>query len=192
LGEACGFERISLLPAAKPPHKPAAHAAAEHRLAMLRLAVAGEQVFHISELELHRTGPSYTFDTLAALQRGRGRDQSLHWVIGADMLEDLPNWHRVSEVLEIARIVVAARPPWHEQLDEVFAKLSRVFSDRQTELLRQSVVPTPLIDISSSDIRRRVAARRSIRHLVPDAVRTYILRHRLYRTKRRPSGRRRR
>lgn len=180
LAETCGFERITFVPAARPPHKTAACAAAEHRLAMLRLAVAGEEVFDICELELHRTGPSYTFETLGALQRQQGGEPTMHWVIGADMLADLPNWHRVKDVLAMARIVVATRPPWHQRLEELFAALSGVFSDRQVALLRQSVVRTPLIDISSSDIRSRVAAGRSIRHLVPETVRTYLFRHRLY------------
>ena len=180
LAEACGFERITFVPAAKRPHKPAACAAAEHRLAMLRLAVTGEKVFDICELELRRAGPSYTCDTLAALRGQHGGDPALHWVIGADMLEDLPSWQRVEQVLAMAKIVVASRPPWDQRLEEIFARLRGVFPDRQIALLRQSVVQTPLIEISSSEIRARVAAGRSIRHLVPEAVMDYIAEHRLY------------
>jgi len=180
LAEQQGFGRVRFVPTAQPPHKPPAEAPGPDRLAMLRLAVAGEAIFDVWDIELTRAGPSYTLDTLRAVRRQRGADAKLYWVIGADMLEDLPRWHKVQEVLGEAEIIIAARPPWDRQLDEVFSRLGKHFAPAQVERLRASVVSTPLIDISSTDIRRRRRRGRSIRYLVPEPVAAYIAEHGLY------------
>jgi len=181
LAEARGFDRVTFVPAAAPPHKPAAHASAQHRLAMLRLAIAGEDVFDICELELDRSGPSYTAETLAVLRERGGGQVALHWVIGADMLADLASWHCAAEVVEAARIIVVVRSSRQDGLAETFRGLAGTFSEEQIERIRQGLVATPRIDISSTEVRRRVAEGRSIRFLVPDAVAEYIRRHGLYR-----------
>lgn len=177
--EARGIGRVILIPAALPPHKPPAGASAEHRLEMLRLATADEPVFEVSDTELRRTGPSYTIDTLAQLSRDMP-DAKLHLLIGTDMLEDLPAWHRAHEVVEAAEILVAARRPWQQRLDEVFDKLCRDFDADTVARLRQSVVQTPRVDISSTDIRRRLASGLSIRYLAPDPVVRYVGEQGLY------------
>jgi nicotinate-nucleotide adenylyltransferase len=174
-------EGITFVPAASPPHKAAARAAASDRLAMLRLAIKGEPRFEVCPLELSRGGPSYTIDTLRDLRRQYGSKARFHWAIGADMLEDLPKWRSAEEVLQEARLVVVVRPPWDQHLEKLFASLSGHFTSRQVDALRESVVRTPLIDISSTEIRRRVATGGSIRYLVPDAVARYIHEHKLYR-----------
>ena len=181
--EQCGFEKITFIPASSPPHKEGAHASGEHRLAMLKLAVKSEEraeIFDICEIELARTGCSYTFDTLEELRRINGADTELVWVVGADMLEELPCWHRVEEVVELARIVIAVRPPWDEQIDEIFGTLRGKFSDAQVDRLMESVIQTPLINISSTQIRRRVRAGESIKNLTPYCVIDYIKKHDLY------------
>ncbi len=180
IAEECSFEHITFVPSAKPPHKQQAHAAAEHRLAMLELAIAGDDLFHICELELARSGPSYTIDTLTALAREAGEDAELYWIIGADMLPDLPSWHRASEVLDLANILVAVRSPWHERLEEVFASLGGSFTGAQIGRLRRGVVRTPLIDISSTEVRRLVRQGGAVGHLVGEAVSRYIAEHGLY------------
>ena len=180
LAELRGFRRITLVPAARSPHKNATFAPAEHRLAMLRLAIEGEGLFDLCDLELRRRGPSYTFDTLAALRQG-APEASLHWVIGADMLEDLASWHRVHEVLELAELIILARPPWDGELEGIFGGLRASFSAEEIEKFRRSVTSTPRIDISSTAIRRRVRQGKSIRYLVPERVRRYIEAQGLYR-----------
>jgi len=180
VAEQLGVDRITLIPAASPPHKPGPSASGEDRLAMLELAIEGEGVFDVCDIELSRSGPSYTLDTLCQLRRRHGGEAALHWVIGADMLADLPTWYRATEVLEAARIVIAARPPWHRKLEEIFAGLAGSLPPEQVERLRASVVQTPLVDISSTEIRRRVGQGRSIRYLLPEAVREYIGRRGLY------------
>jgi len=180
IAEACGFERITFVPAARPPHKGVAATSAADRLAMLRLAIEGEELFDICEDELSREGASYTFDTLAGLRARHGEGVQLHWVVGADMLADLPDWHRAAEVIELARIIVACRPPWHERMDGIVSQLAERFGPEAGRRLEEGIVPTPLLDISSTDIRRRLGEGLSIRFLVPESVRAYIASAHLY------------
>lgn len=179
--ESCRLGRMTFVPALSPPHKEAAEAAAEHRLAMLRAAVRGDPMFDISQVELDRSGPSYTLETLKAMRRQFGPETTLHLVIGADMVEGLPDWHRAREVVEMARIIVALRPPWQERIDEILDRLTETFGDRVGDSIRQGVVRTPLLEISSSDIRGRVRRGLPIRYLTPDSVVSYIEQEKLYR-----------
>ena len=179
VAEAVAVGRVVLVPAAQPPHKKGTVASAEDRLAMLRLAVAGDDLFEIDDVELRRGGASYTYDTLAAI-RARRPGARLHWVIGADMLRDLHLWRRVNEVLEMAELLVMVRPPWDREMEQTFAALAGRLGSEVADRLRRHVVPTPLVDISSTEVRRRVAAGLSIRYLVSEAVRDYIERRGLY------------
>lgn len=181
IAEEVGGGRITLVPAGQSPHKNGSFASAMQRLEMLRLATAGEEAFDICDIELSRRGPSYTFDTLGELRRRHGPGVRLRWVIGADMLEDLPKWHRVGEVLEMCEMIVAVRPPWDRRLDELFSSLESRLGIERVNSLRRCVLSTPLVAISSTDIRRRITQGLSIRYLVPDAVRQYIVDSELYR-----------
>jgi nicotinate-nucleotide adenylyltransferase len=180
IAEQRGFERVTFVPTGRPPHKPAPATPAEVRLEMLRAAVELRSGYDVCDLEVRREGPSYTFDTIAELRRIHGAGAVIHWVIGADMLEDLHRWRRAGEVLEAANLLVALRPPWDQQMPSLLEKLREHFPAGQVERLVQGVVRTPLIDISSTEIRRRVAAGRPIDFLVPDAVAAIIRRRGLY------------
>lgn len=173
VAEAAGFDRVVLIPSAQPPHKPGAVdlAAAEHRLAMCRLAADLEgDLFEVNELELHRSGRSYTIDTVRQL-KSSGWDE-VHWLIGADMLQILPSWHQPEALLREVQFVIMARPGW--SLD--WTTLPQPYRS-----LEKKVYSAPLIDLSATDLRRRVAAGRSIRFLTPDPVVQYIYDHGLYR-----------
>jgi len=176
-----GFGRVTLVPAACPPHKQGPRAAPEHRMAMLELAVRDDPTFGICDLELYRTGPSYTYDTLIELRDRHGPDAELYWIIGADMLASLHTWRRAGKVMDLARIVVAARPPWQGKTDGLLSGLAGALGPRRAEQLRCGIVATPLIDVSSTDLRRRIAEGRSVRYFIPDAVISYIDKHGLYR-----------
>jgi nicotinate-nucleotide adenylyltransferase len=170
VAEKAGFDRITLIPSAQPPHKSAASVAASaDRMAMCQLAVAGDPLFEVDDIEIHRQGSSYSIDTAAELTaRGNG---PVHWLIGADMLMYLPKWYRAIELLKEINFVVIARPGW--TLD--WQTLPSEF--RQ---LRENVIEAPLIEISASDIRARVAAGLAVRYMIPDAVCEYIEKRRLY------------
>lgn len=171
---------VVLIPAAAPPHKNAAAlAAAEHRLAMLRLAVEGDPLFEIDDLELRRAGPSYTFDTVTHYRGRLGDAVELCWIIGADSLPELAGWHRIDELVRLARIITVVRPG--NATGDLAALQARIGRQAVDALLADRL-STPAIEISASDIRARRAAGRSIRYLTPQAVVEYILRHGLYAT----------
>lgn len=180
IAELCGFDRITLVPASVPPHKSPSQASAQDRLTMLKLAIAGQSGFDLCDLELFRQGPSYTMDTLQALRAQHGPDAELFWIIGADMIKDLPKWNRAKELPDLVTFVIAARPPYQQQLDQSFRQLENFFTPRQVQQFRQFVAPSPLIEISSTQVRQRVAAGLPISYLVPPAVEQYIHGHRLY------------
>ena len=172
VAEAKGFERVVLIPSALPPHKlrQTDLAAPRHRLEMCRLAAAADPLFDVSDVELRRAGPSYTLETARELRR-QGWSH-VAWLIGADMVPILPSWHQPYDLLREAELVVMARPGWSlnwEALPEPFRALAA------------NVVEAPLIDISATTIRRRVADGRSVRFLTPDAVCDYVAAHGLYR-----------
>ena len=166
------FDRVLLIPSGLPPHKPAAAdlAAAEHRLALCRIVAAEEPLFQVSDLEIHRGGPSYTLDTVRELRR-RGLE-NVSWLIGADMLNFLPLWHEPGKLLQEVNFIVIARPGFAFE----WSALPPEF-----QVLREHVIEAPLIDISATEIRRRVRTGESIDKLVPAEVARYIEAHRLYR-----------
>lgn len=172
VAERLDAERVILLPSARPPHKDARDLAdGTHRAEMVKRAIAGEAVFEFSDVDLTRRGPSYTIDTVDHFRRRFGADVELAWIIGGDSLIELPTWHRARDLVDACRIITATRPG-ATSID--WSALGETFDARQVEALRAGVLETPMIDISSTDIRQRLRAGRSIRYLVPDAVREYI------------------
>jgi nicotinate-nucleotide adenylyltransferase len=171
VAEARGFERVVLIPSAQPPHKleTAELAPPQDRLAMCREAVEGDDLFEVSDIELSRSGPSFTIDTVLELRRQGWK--KVAWLIGADMVATLPKWRRPVELMREAELVVMARPGWLFDWEGLPPEYRH---------LKDNVVPAPLIDISATDLRRRVAGGRSVRYLTPDRVAEYIRRTGLY------------
>ena len=182
IAERAPFDRVTFVPTASPPHKEPARAPGSDRLAMLRLACEGERGFEVSDIELRRQGPSYTVDTLAELRRLESPGAEFHLLLGADMLAELPNWHRAGELVALTRFVIAGRAPWPPpRMEELLASVRRRLGGEAARQLDCALAETPRIDVSSSDIRHRIAEGRSVRYLVPEAVRVYIAEHGLYR-----------
>ncbi len=172
IAEAIDLSRIVLIPSARPPHKDHMRVTdAAYRLAMARLAVEGDPLFEVSDLELHRDGPSYTYDTVEECRRLYGAEAELFWLIGADSLPELPTWHRIAELVERITIVTATRPGWRPPKTNL---LSHAMAEPAARLLLENCVVTPDIEISASDIRTRLVEGRSIRYLTPEPVRSYI------------------
>jgi nicotinate-nucleotide adenylyltransferase len=173
VAEEAGFEKVILVPCSQPPHKAVGEklAGAEDRLEMCRLAAAQQgDMFEVDELEIKRPPPSYTIDTVRELKK-RGTKE-VHWLIGADMLMYLPKWHEPEALLKEVKFVVMQRPgttiDW-SVLPEEYQKL------------KAAVVKAPLIEISSTDIRKRLKTGKSIEFMVASDVREYLRRRRLYR-----------
>ena len=172
---ALDLDRVLFVPAARPPHKTTRPIGDDaHRLAMLALALAGNPAFEISTIELDRAGLSFTVDTLADLAVSLA-PTSLVFIMGEDSLRDLPTWHEPDRIASLAILAVAARPGVGIDLDAVVRAVPAARD-------RVRLVPIPLIGISATDIRRRVAAGEPIRYQVPSRVEDYIRRHDLYRS----------
>lgn len=168
-----GLDRLLLIPARIPPHKTVEEEPGpEHRLRLCRLAIDGDDRFSVCELELRRDGPSYTVDTLEELTRDDSIDE-LFLILGGDIAAGLPEWHRSERVLELAVPAIAKRRGTSR--DAVVQALERLNGCERARFFRM-----PRIGISSTMIRRRVAAGQPIRYLVPDRVAEYIERHGLY------------
>jgi nicotinate-nucleotide adenylyltransferase len=162
--EALGLDQLRYVPARQQPFKQGRHAApADDRAAMLELAVAGTPNLAVERVELDRPGPSYTVDTLRAL-RAREPEAAFTLLLGSDAAAELEAWHEAGALPGLARIVVFARAG-------APVPASGLISDR---------VEVPAVEISATEIRRRVRAGQSIRFWVPDAVAEYVARHRLY------------
>lgn len=170
-----GLEQVLFVPAGQPWRKTGQEIGANgDRLAMLRLALEGDPSFEIATLELERSGPSYTADTLEALAAQRRGDE-LYFIVGQDALADLPNWVRPERILELARLAVARRPTVSaEALEE---------AQRRVPGLRERVVwlKMPPVEVSATEIRERVGRGQPIRGMVAPAVERYIQQHGLYR-----------
>jgi nicotinate-nucleotide adenylyltransferase len=179
------LDRVLFVPAARPPHKQDAPLTPfAQRVEMLELAVAGQPAFRVDDLEKDRPGPSFTVHTLEELRRRHPGDE-FFLLLGSDTLHDLKHWYQPERIAELAGFLVMLRPDWPAfSEDELAAALN--LPDRAA--LRYQRVQTPLIDISSRDLRRRVAEGRSVRYLLPRAVEAYINDKHLYRKNPTPAG----
>ena len=171
-----GLDRLLLMPVAVPPHKAVVDVdpGVEHRLAMCRLAAAGDERIEVSELETERGGSSFTVDTLRALHDADPQDE-LTFVAGGDMAASLPGWRQPEEVLRLARFAVAEREgAGREEVEAAVSGLSPAARERVV------FFDMPPVEVSSTAVRRGLAEGRPVRDLVPDAVARYIDEHGLY------------
>jgi nicotinate-nucleotide adenylyltransferase len=159
--EELGLDQLIFVPARVSPFKSPAFASGEQRLSMSRAAIEGQDSFAAEDCELKRSPPSYSIDTVLQI-RERDPNAELFWLIGADNVNGLPKWHRIDELKKLVQFVVLDRG------------CSEKFSHKYPVVQRN-------IDVSATDIRKRVASGRSIRYLVPKAVEDIIRREKLYR-----------
>ena len=147
---------------------------AEHRVQMVRLAIAGKPHFKLSTMEIERPGPTYTVDTMAELQAQRGPADALYFIMGWDNLAELPQWKEPCRLISMCQLVAVPRPgypcPDLKVLEPLIPGLSQ----------RVILLDKPEIDISASEIRGRVAQGLSISHLIPEPVERYIKQQKLY------------
>lgn len=164
-----------LIPTNNPPHKQRADLAPiADRLEMCRLATYDDPLLSVSDYEARQSGPNFTLLTVQAFQREHS--DPLYWLIGTDSLGELHTWYRVGELADACTLVTAARAGYVEATEH----LPRVLRAEQMERIRRHILPSPRIDISATEIRRRVAAGQSVRWLTPRAVEAYIRERGLY------------
>lgn len=172
--EQLALERVLWAPAGAPWRKEGQPVSnAEHRLEMARLAIAGNEAFVLSDVEVAREGPTYTVDTLAEMKATRP-DDAVYFIAGQDALQDLPNWREPERLISLATLAVAGRGDERPDAAALEA-LVRGLSGSVVWL------EMPRIAVSASEVRRRAAEGRSLRYLTPDAVAAYISEHGLYR-----------
>ncbi len=189
VAEQLDFSGVVFMPSAEPPHHKTVGAGAQDRLAMVRLAVESNPLFRASDLEARRGGPSYTLHTLNEIKAAHP-EADLYFLIGADAFFHVHTWHKPMEVFKLADFVIMDRPgtPRGDILDYLRRNLDPGFAPAKGGWVRGPYghgamrLQTRLLDISSSDIKRRVAAGLSIAYLVPPAVADYIRDMKLYRT----------
>jgi len=158
--------RVAFIPAAQPPHKGNTPLATpEQRWEMVGLAISDNPGFEALDLELRRSGPSYTVDTIRELEQMWGPEQEIFFLMGSDSLQEFPTWKEPQNLVQICRVVVAARPGFVPQ-----GKFTR----------RVAILQMPPVGISSTLIRERVKRGEPIRYLVPQKVERYILQAGLY------------
>lgn len=172
----CQLDEVWFIPAAQPPHKMTVSISdAKHRCDMVEFAIAGNSAFRLNKIELQRTGPSYTYETLEQLQ-SEDTSRELFLLIGADSVRDLPQWRRPERILELATIVAVNRGD--EPIPDG-AALKAIGGELNPPRIRN--VRMPGFDLSSTEIRRRIREGKSVRYLVPRAVEAYITENQLYR-----------
>ncbi|MEQ1488729.1 MAG: nicotinate-nucleotide adenylyltransferase [Methylotenera sp.] len=186
LAETLNLNEVRFIPSANPPHKPAPDISAEHRAAMVQLAIAHNPLFTFDNRELRRTGASYTIDTLQSLRSELGADVSLVLFMGSDAFTKFHTWHRWQEIINLCHIALVQRPlankePLPKILDTF---LHNHYSENTQDLHETSAgfvtmqAITPL-EISSTAIRNALQNKRSARYLTPQCVLDYIEQHQL-------------
>jgi len=179
--EHIGAERVVFVPAKCSPLKQTLpEAGDDDRLSMIALAIEGNSRFDFSDYELKKRLPSYTLETVRHFKAEYGADASVYWLIGADTLDDLPHWYHVVDLLDECSLAAMFRagcePP-------DFAHFEPLWGRERVEKLQRNIIPTPLVDISSTEIRKSLAAGRDVADMLYPAVADYIYEHGLYRAK---------
>ncbi len=164
--EAIPLDEVVFVPAADPPHKDGPHAAAAERLEMVECAIAGLETFSASRIELDRPGKSYTVDTLRQLRAAQPHGD-FYLIIGADNVAQMATWHDPEGILDLCTVVAGTRLAAAAEVDPVLTQ-------------RMHYIETPIIEISSTQIRQRLYQQRPVRAMVPEAVENYIREKGLY------------
>ncbi|MFA5239122.1 MAG: nicotinate (nicotinamide) nucleotide adenylyltransferase [Phycisphaerae bacterium] len=173
-----GAEKVIFIPAKRSPLKISSpQAGDDDRLAMIALAITDNKKFMLSDYELRKARPSYTLETIRYFQADYGDEALMYWLIGADSIDELSRWYGISELIDECNLSVMFRagckPP-------NFAKFENVWGAARVEKLQKNIIQTPLIDISSTEIRNGLAAGRDVTNMLAPAVADYIRKQGLY------------
>ncbi|WP_026906255.1 nicotinate-nucleotide adenylyltransferase [Paucisalibacillus globulus] len=156
------LDQVWFIPTYEPPHKHEARLQVENRIEMLRLALADNSTFQLNTIEVKRAGKSYTYDTMITLKE-QYPNTDFYFIIGADMVEYLPKWHKIDNLINLVTFVGVKRTGY---------TLKTTYPIKEVDI--------PMVDISSTTIRDRLQKKKSIQYLVPDSVHTYIKEHGFY------------
>lgn len=179
-GEVIGADKVIFIPAKRSALKPELPIACDKdRVEMIRLAIEGVQSLEVSEWELNRPAPSYTIDTVRHFRQILGDDVKLHWLIGADSIDDLAKWYKIEQLIDDCFISVMYRGGFGKP---DFSKFIEPWGHKRVRKLEENVIETPLVDISSTEIRKHLVEGRGITEMLNPKVADYIRQHHLYGT----------
>ena len=193
--EALQLERVVLIPTGDPPHKPLEHLApAKDRYEMVRLAIGSDPSLSVSDVDVRRSGKSYSIETVRLLQQQFGKETTLYFLIGLDAFLELPTWRDPETLLTLCSFVVISRPGLSFQALSTLPLIPRLPQASlvdldagrsvrlDTALGQQSLIclRLPPSDVSASEIRAKIAQRIPTANLLPPAVESYILQHHIY------------
>ncbi|HLG28616.1 MAG TPA: nicotinate-nucleotide adenylyltransferase [Candidatus Brocadiales bacterium] len=175
------LSKVLFIPLGYPPHKmPSNLADASHRYEMVRQAINGNDHFEISDVEIKRTGKSYTVDTVESIIRLYEGRCELYLIIGDDTLQELPSWKDVKRLSTLCHFVTVNRPGSMPDIGSALGGLEEILGNEKVSEMAQLRVEIPSIGISSTDIRKRLKNGQGIKYLVPSCVEEYIIKHKLY------------
>lgn len=173
-----GAEKLVFVPAKRSPLKGfAPRASDDDRLEMIALATAEEESFQVSDFELRKPAPSFTLETVRKFRQEYGDEASIYWLIGADGIDDLAYWHMIIELIDACNLTVMCRagcePP-------NFGKFESIWGRERVEKLQRNVVQTPLVNVSSTEARKRLAEGLDVSTMLHPAVLSHIRQNGLY------------
>ena len=188
LADALNFSEVRFIPSANPPHKISPKISAQHRAAMVQLAISDNPLFKLDTRELHRAGASYSIDTLISLQEELGGSAPLCLIMGSDAFAKVNTWHRWQALLDYCHIILVQRPMGATQpklAEELSVLLHNHYSENVSDLVNENagyihMQKITALDITSTNIREQLKAGHSPRYLMPDNVIKYIKSHNLY------------
>lgn len=171
-------DKVIFVPAKRSPLKNLLPKAGDSdRFAMISLAIAGNEKFESSDCELKKNAFSYTLDTVREFKKAYGKDVEICWLVGADSVTELPYWYKITELIDQCSLCVMYRAGY-EKPD--FKKFAEQWASMRIEKLHRNIIQTPLINISSTEIRERLAAGKDASEMLHPAVADYIAKHGLY------------
>jgi nicotinate-nucleotide adenylyltransferase len=179
-----GAEKVIFVPAKRSPLKGSRPAASnDDRLKMIELAIADNKDLEVSDYELKGPEPSYTLETVRHFQAEYGSETAIYWLIGADGVDDLPHWYGILELIDECNISTMYRAGCTAPN---FTEFKAVWGTERVRKLQRNTIQTPLVDISSTEIRNRLAEGRDVTGMLHPAVADYIRKHNLYQSKHKP------
>jgi len=171
-------DRVIFIPAKRSPLKSISPRVSDiDRMRMLSLAVAGNEKYEISDYEISKPMPSYTINTVRYFKSVYGAEYNLYWLVGADSLDELVHWYRITELIDECNVAMMYRADYDKP---DFSKYKDIWGTERVEKLHGNVIPTPLVNISSTEIRKRISSGAEFAQMLDSAVFTYISEKRLY------------
>ncbi len=178
--EHIGAEKIIFVPAKRSPLKGTLpKAGGADRFAMIALAIADNKKFELSDYEMRSPEPSYTLQTVRQFQADYGSNTLIYWLVGADSIDDLSHWYGITELIDRCNLSVMYRAGYNPP---DFTRFQTVWGPRRVEKLQQNIIQTSLIDISSTEIRNRIATGQEVADMLHPLVADYIHKHNLYKS----------